>query len=217
MSGGRSGPSGGRIAGLDVDRIPPDPAVLVTALAQAVAAVHDGTDEEACDTSELPRLRTADALAAAEGAVADGWTPSAGSPYAGVEPDRIVEVLRDGAARAEQRSSTPVPTIGRATFANLMLPEPGDGPDLSGAPNLTFRRPSKRSERPRFADSSDAALSDPYRDLAVAAADVVATFGPGAVLGLTAAYVEARPSIEPLDPIRLDWWSLAAAVLSHDS
>ena len=214
MTEARSHASGDRVAGLDVDRIPPDPAVLVTALAQAVAAVHDGPSASTTDSAALPGFPPSEALAAVERAVAGGWIPTPGSPYEGVEPERILAVLRDGAARAEERSSAPVPTIGRATFANLVLPDPGEAPDLSGASNLTFRRPSRTRVPPRFADSSHAALSDPYRDLAVAAADVVATFGPGAVIGLTAAYVEARPSIEPLDPIRLDRWSLVAAVLS---
>jgi hypothetical protein len=217
VSDGRPGPSGEPVAGIDVDRIPPEPAVLVTALAQAIAAVHDGSDPAATEAAARRALSPSHALVDAEAAVARGWTPLDGSPYAAVGAEKVLAVLRDGAERAAARSTEPVPTIGTATFSNLVLPDPGDDPGLSGSANLTFRRSPRRLHRPGFADHAAAALSDPYRDLAVAAADVVATFGPGAVLGLTAAYVEARPSIEPLDPIRLDWWSLVAAVLGDGS
>ena len=229
MSDGRPRPSGDRVAGIDVDRIPPEPSVLISALARALAAVHDGAAPDSTSGAtgpamtahdgapEMEELRPVDALELVEEAVTAGWEPPPGSPYAPTGPGRLVEVLRDGVERATDRSDGPVPTIGRATFANLVLPSgDGDGDELSGAPNITFRRSPRRTEPPHFADCDDAAWSDPYRDLAVAAADVVATFGPGAVLGFTAAYAAARPSNEPLDPIRLDWWSIVAAVIGSD-
>ncbi|UDY36818.1 hypothetical protein [Dermatobacter hominis] len=212
MSDGRPRPSGDPVAGLDVDRIPPDPAVLIGALGRAAAAVHDGRSPLGSDRASLPRLRPSDAVSVVEAAVAAGWRAPEGSPYAPVEPSRLLAVLGDGLDRVTERATDEVPTIGRATFDNLVLAEPAGEPSLGGSANLTIRRSPRRVPPPTFVDEGDAALSDPYRDLAVAAADVVATFGPGAVLGLTAAYVEARPSIEPLDPVRLDWWSIVAAV-----
>ncbi len=233
MSDGRPRPSGDRVAGIDVDRIPPEPSVLISALARALAAVHDGAAPDAASDSAsggagpattahdgapgMEELRPVDALELVEEAVTAGWEPPPGSPYAPAGAGRLVEVLRDGLQRATDRSDGPVPTIGRATFANLVLPGgDDDGDELSGAANITFRRSPRRTEAPHFADCDDAAWSDPYRDLAVAAADVVATFGPGAVLGFTAAYAAARPTIEPVDPIRLDWWSIVAAVIGSD-
>jgi hypothetical protein len=212
VSDGRPGPSGDRVAGLDVERLPPDPSALIGALGRALAAVHDGGTHGGIDGAiELPELRPADALGVVERAVAAGWRAPDRSPYAAVEPGRLLDVLRDGLDRVVERSTGAVPTIGRATFANLVLPEPDADAPVSTSANLTFRA-RRPAPAPTFVDHGEAARSDPYRDLAVAAADVVATFGPGAVLGLTAAYVEARPAIEPLDPIRLDWWSIVAAV-----
>jgi hypothetical protein len=223
VSEGGPRPSGDGDAGLDVDRIPPEPSVLISALARALAALHDGgpTDLDGGATAgeRMPEmhLRPVDALELVRDAVAAGWEPPVGSPFAPIGAERLVEVLRDGVVRATARSDGPVPTIGRATFANLVLPRTDDASAaLSGATNITFRRSTRRTDPPHFARCDDAAWSDPYRDLAVAAADVVVTFGPGAVLGFTTAYVEARPLIEPLDPIRLDWWSLVAAVIGSD-
>lgn len=209
--------------GLDRDRIPPDPATLITALAEALADLHLGRISPALAPVGVG-LHTLDHRSAAEMvavAVADGWAPPDESPYFRAGAARLSKVVADGVERFQARSNSLEPaipllcsTIGRATFANLALAVPSPDSELSTSPNLTFRRSrSVASERSRFVVWDDAASSDPYRDLAIAAADVIATFGAGAVLGFVAAYATANPGIEPIDPIRLDWWSMVTTVL----
>lgn len=205
--------------GLPLDSFPPEPAVAITALARTLAAVHDGV-HPGLDVDRLVRLDPAGALEEVSRAVDGGWAPPPGSPYGRVEPRRLLEVLSAGVDRATERSGHPVPTVGRATFVNLTpldpsetgAPRSGSGVDV--AANITFHRRRAALSTHRFVDVADAAVSDPHRDLAVAAADVVTTFGAGAVIGFVEAYVTARPSVDQLDPILLDWWSMVAAVIA---
>lgn len=200
---------------LDRDRIPPDPATLITALAGALADVHLGRSGHGAvgdvGLIALDHGRAADLVCAA---VSEGWVPSLSSPYHRAGASTVAEVVANGVTDVERRAGSPTVTIGRATVANL-VPAVTDGLlDVGTTPNITFRRATSTStDRPSFAAWSDAASADPYRDLALAAADVIAAFGPGAVLGFVAAYSAANPSIEPIDPIRLDWWTMVTAVI----
>lgn len=208
--------------GLPPDSFPPEPAVVITALARTLAALHEGV-HPGVDVDRLVRLDPAGALEVVSRAVDSGWAPPPGSPYGRVEPRRLLEILSADVDRATERSGHPVPTVGQATFANLApldpsatgAPRSGSGVDV--AANITFRRRRAALSTHRFVDLTDAASSDAHRDLAVAAADVVTTFGAGAVIGFVEAYVTARPSIGHLDPILLDWWSMVAAVIAPAS
>lgn len=206
---------------LEVDRIPPDPAALIPALAAALAAVHlsEGVERAAeADRCSAVR-RTFDHASAARSVAARivaGWNPPEGSPYQRAGADALGAAVASLAVEVARRAGGDVltTTIGDATFANLVSPMPLAEGELATAVNLTFRRsPMHPTEPPRFASWADAARSDTYRDLSVAMADVVTTFGPGAVLGFIEAYVTANPGVEPVDPIRLDWWSMVTAVL----
>lgn len=209
---------------MDIDRIPPDPAALITGLAQALAAVHLGeiTDvvmsagDEGDDGEPQRSFDHAAAAGAVAAAIHAGWTPPEGSPYERVGSATIGAVVAAGLIDVGERHGpdAAVMTIGDATLVNLVLPPRPLVAALSAASNLTFRRTrSTTTGSPCFRSWTGAALSDPYRDLSVAMADVVATFGPGAVLGFVEAYATANPGVEPMDPIRLDWWSMVTAVL----
>ena len=165
---------------LDGDRIPPDPATLITALAEALADVHLGrnamhSDNSGDDLITFDHRSAADLVTAAALA---GRVPAEGSPFRRAGAATVAEVVVDGVGDIERRSDSLTATIGLATFRNLVLARPDAGAELSAAANLTFRRPrSTAVDRPAFAEWSDAASSDPYRDLAIAAAEVIATFG----------------------------------------
>lgn len=230
-----------RPSALDVENIPADPAAVIAALASALAAVHLGrADRPATDG---PVLDHAVAAEAAASAIDSGWTPPAGSQFERVAAATLRSVVLTGLDRVRSRPGSDLLTwtIGDATFANLALPAapmlsaaptlntdpvlttdptlpaPKPGAGLSGAANVTFRTRTDRSTAlPSFASTDHAALSDPYRDLAMAMVDVIATFGPGAVLGFVEAYANANPGVEPVDPIRLDWWSMVTAVIGSE-
>lgn len=202
-----------------------DPSAVVTSLARALAAIHDG---RVAIGSDLVLLEPAEVVVQAQDAVDRGWTPPRGSPYERVAPAHLLQGLR---ARVEAMvlDESPGQTIGLATISNLdpatVAVATSTDPDrdgevleeLSGAPNVTFRvrrvRSGAPADRSQFVDRSGAALADRHRDLAVAAADVVATFGAGAVIGFVEAYAGARRDPESVDLVRLDWWSMAAAIL----
>lgn len=192
--------------------------MLVAALGRALAALHDGS-LIGIGPEPLAVLDPTDALDEVARLIDAGWSPPPGSAYERVRPARLVEALTAGLQETTDRSGPRVPTIGRATIANLCsLGGTEAGPGTAGvgievASNITFRRRHTPAPAHGFDDHDRAALSDPYRDIATAAADVVSTVGAGAVIGFIDAYVSARPAIEPLDPIRLDWWSMVAAVL----
>lgn len=202
-----------------------DPSAVVTSLARALAAIHDG---DVAVGSDLVVLEPAEIVVRAEDAVGRGWTPPPGSPYERVAPARLIQGLR-ARVGAMALHASPGRTIGLATIANLdpatVAVAASTDPDrdgavldeLSGAPNVTFRVRRTRSgapvDPPQFVDHRGAALADHHRDLAVAAADVVATFGAGAVIGFVEAYARARRDLDSVDLVRLDWWSMATAIL----
>lgn len=207
--------------------LPLDPSVVVSLLARSIAAVHDGRSVPGI-AEDPPRLDPRGVLDAARAALADGRRPPPGSPYGRSTPARLLEVLAAGLDEVVARSVRPVPTIGDATVTNLdvtTVPRSAEiGGSLLGSAARTDVRVTPvtltaRSGRSRadavaaFREHRHAAMADPYRDLAIACADVVATFGPGAVIGFVQAYTSARPAVGPIDPVRLDWWSLAGALV----
>ena len=114
-------------------------------------------------------------------------TNEPGPAYRHLSRDRLVEVLRDGTPAAPDAGSL-VLSHGRPTFAALRL----DGPTPIG-----------------FADWADVALADPHLDLAVAARDLVARFGPAPIHAFFEHYGNAFEDPAPPDPVRLDWYLLA--------
>ena len=152
--------------------------------------------------------------------MASGWTPHAGSPFERVEPARLLDALDAGVERVRSRSNPPVPTIGRARFANLALPRSDIAePLVATAANIRLHRRSTDRPSAPFRLEDRAAVADPHRDMAVAAADVVSTFGPGAVPAFLDAYSRTRrrdQGVEVVDPILLDWWSMIAAIVEDD-
>lgn len=221
--------SGGRtVSAIDPESVPPDPGELVALLATALASFHRSPEPPGAR-----RLTPAEARAAVASAVRSGRRPDPSSPYARLQPERLVDAVAAGVDRVAERAGEPVPTIGRATFANLApVVDRSDvgGVGLAAAANITFRRGSGPSPGAGFIRTDRVAISDHHRDLAVAAADVVATFGPGAVPAFLDAYDRARlGSVRPgagsssadgrnpvVDPIRLDWWSTVVSVLGPD-
>lgn len=188
---------------------PMDATVVLTGLARTLARLHDGRlsapDRVVVESLEPHQVVALAAVAVSEhGGSNTGPGATAGpSPYSHLSPSRLLRVLRDGVAHVETRGVSPVTTIGRATIENL---------DVSLLATAGVTTPGAIGSAP-FRDWGRAATADPYRDLAVASASVVGAFGPGAVLGFMDAYTAERPSVEPIDLVRLDWWSLALELL----
>ncbi len=107
--------------------------------------------------------------------------------YAHVSDDRLVEILLQGAPAAAARQDRRVLTHGSPTLGHLWC-------DRGSAVGLV--------------DWGRAAVADPYRDLAVAARSVATDMAPILVTVLFERYGERSP-----DPVRLDWYSLAAELL----
>lgn len=208
-----SDPSSGDVGSWPV--APLDATVALRGLARTMARLHEGrlavpegVVVEALTVSGVV-ARAEGIVAELEGLASDGASvpmtggaggagaaaEATGSPYGHLDRGRLLDVLKSGAAVVEERCGGRVVTIGRATVANLVL--------TSAIDDATFRV------------WGDAASADPYRDLAAATASVVSSFGPGAVLGFMDAYAAARPAVEPLDLVRLDWWSLAVDLMGR--
>lgn len=127
------------------------------------------------------------AAAAAAGLRAGSLAPERGAAYAHLGPERLVEVLVEGAATAAARSGPPVLTHGSPCLSNLRC---------------------ARGSAVGFVAWEAAAPADRHRDLAVAARSVAEDLTPVLVPVLFEHYRGPRP-----DPILLDWWSLAAELL----
>jgi len=162
-----------------------DPERTVGLLAGALARLHD----LAVPAGAGPVLAPARLVARARAAVAAGLTVDGMSAaYSHMDPSRLVEVLADG----------------EAAMADLWMPAL-----THGSPTLQ-RLQCVDGAAQGFDRWGDAAVSDPYRDLAVAAQDVAATLGPMLVPVLFERYGDARPGYGAPDPVRVDWYVLAA-------
>lgn len=115
--------------------------------------------------------------------------PTPDSVYAHVSLDRLLDVLADGAQAVLERRGAAALCHGAPTIGRLRA----DGGELVG-----------------FVDWHLAAVADPYLDLAIAARSVATGFTPMLVPVLVERYGLARA-----DPVRLDWWALAAELLGR--
>ncbi|HTN99176.1 MAG TPA: hypothetical protein VL068_00770 [Microthrixaceae bacterium] len=113
--------------------------------------------------------------------------PTLGAAYSHMSRERLVEIFAEGSQGAESRSTGPVLIQGTPTLGNLRFAEF----ELLG-----------------FADWSNACVADPYLDLALACRDILALFGTAPIRLLLEGY-----SSEPLDPVRLDWYTLATELV----
>ncbi|MGI9579257.1 MAG: phosphotransferase [Microthrixaceae bacterium] len=155
-----------------------DPQLSVELLADALRALHsvDPTPAAAEPMSLAQLLERASAVAAQPS------PPELDPAYAHMERSRLLEVLAQGAQDlGEFPDSMLVITHGSASPATLRC---------AGAQAIGF------------ADWQRAAVADPHRDLAFAAAAVASHLGPMLVPVLMERY-GVRP-----DPRRLDWWVL---------
>ena len=119
---------------------------------------------------------------------AEQTTGEVGTAYRHMTRERLLHVLREGAAAIATPPADLVLVQGSPTLANLRF----DGPDAIG-----------------FEDWSGAALGDRYLDLAIAARDVAAIFGPAPIQAFFGEY-----GLELPDPVRLDWYLLAAELVA---
>lgn len=104
--------------------------------------------------------------------------------YRHISRDRLVTILADGADALAAEPEPLVVSHGAPTLDLLRF----DGHEVIG-----------------LSDWSHAGLADPYLDLAVAARDVTTRFGPAPIQAFIDQYGIDRP-----DPVRLDWYLLAA-------
>jgi aminoglycoside 3'-phosphotransferase II len=186
-------------AGLDATDVPSEaasdaeyriqPEATVRLLAATLARLHSVTVPEGA----APVLGPAHLAAAARDALAAGGLPGRerAAAYAHMADDRLVEALAGGVVGVAPRC--------RAVVTH-------------GAPTLaTFRCRDGRAVG--FTAWSGLAVSDPYRDLAVAATSVAADLGPMLVPVLLDAWVAAVVDELRPDPVRLDFHALAAELL----
>ncbi len=183
-------------SGLDARGLPGEPATsveyrvdaerTVQLLADVLADLH-ATELTAADRdSAVGAEQYASAAAAAH---VDGRLrrDERSAAYAHMDDERLVEVLVGGAPGAAARRDRWVLTHGAPTLAHLWCAR-GSAVGLVG-----WDRP---------------AVADPYRDLAVAAHCIATEMAPILVPVLFERYGERSP-----DPVRLDWFALAAELL----
>jgi aminoglycoside phosphotransferase len=160
------------------------PEATIGALGSVLSRLHRSRPPEAL-AARLARRRPADLLDEARRAVkGDGPAPAPGGPYAHLPPRRLLEVLEAGVGRVGHEAAVLV--HGAPTLDRLCGESVPDGLD----------------------DWARVAVADPHLDLAVAARDVVARLGPPMVPVLARSY-----GAESIDPIRLDWYSLAIELI----
>lgn len=171
-------------------RVQPERTVglLATALARLHSISPPGgpTDPPAATMGEGPALDPLRVARAVQDALAEGRLagPAAGSVYGHLPVERLVEVLVSGAQDVADRSGAAVLCHGAPTLEHLWC---------------------DRGEVVGFVEWRRAVWADPYLDLAIAARDVAGVLTPLLVPELFERYGETRP-----DPIRVDWWALAA-------
>lgn len=157
----------------------------VGVLAETLARLHATPMPEVLRVTALhPHAIAAQVRHQLEHVRAQRDPPPRAAAYAHLDDARLVQVLADGAGAVERRG-------GRAVITH-------------GAPTLD-RCLADRGTALGLVDWRRAAVADPYRDLAVAAASVASLFAPILVPVLFERYGEHQP-----DPVRLDWYSLAA-------
>jgi aminoglycoside phosphotransferase len=161
------------------------PETTVGAMGAVLSRLHRADVPDAL-VAVLPRRHPRDVVEAARSAVSAGRVrrESIAEPYRHLSPERLVEVLEHGMAALEP--ADPVLTHGAPTLDRLCG---AVAPD-----SLT--------------DWHRAGLADPHLDLAVAARDLMLRLGPAIVPVLAASY---EPP--PIDPRRLDWYSLAIELM----
>lgn len=183
-------------SGLDATGMPGEPATSIEYRVDAERTVHLLADVlarlHATELDAGARQLALDARQmAAVAATSVGGPRSVSTPrsaaYSHVPDERLVEILLDGAPGAAARNDRWVLTHGSPTLAHLHC-------DRGSAVGLV--------------DWSRAAVADPYRDLAIAARSVANDLAPILVTTLFERYGERAP-----DPVRLDWYSLAAELL----
>lgn|GEM_PF-1162535 len=109
--------------------------------------------------------------------------------YRHVSRDRLLQILHQGAAALVLPVKELVLIQGNPRLSNLRFL----GQELLG-----------------FEDWSQAALGDPYFDLALASTDLLGNFGPQPIQSFFGIYGLERP-----DPLRLDWYLLAVELCTQ--
>jgi aminoglycoside phosphotransferase len=182
-------------SGLDATGQPGEPATAVEyrvdaertvrLLGETLARLHAvELAPDECSAALTPeRIAASAAEAVAAGRVASDRTPA----YAHLPAERLLQVLTDGAPQIAARSEPPVLTHGAPTLSNLRC---------------------ERGSAVGFVEWDAVAVADRYRDLAVAARSVARHLVPILVPVLFEHYRASSP-----DPVRLDWYSLAAELL----
>lgn len=165
------------------------PELVVDLLGTALGHLH------ACPTvgAGVPELRPPDLVERARRRLAEGRIAPDSLPvsYRHMAPERLVDVLAQGAERAAT-GWAPVLSHGSPTVAHLRC---RDGRALG------------------FSHWEGAALADRHLDLAAAAADVAATLVPALLPQLVDRYLATSPDMPPPDPLLLDWYALAAVLV----
>lgn len=156
----------------------------ISRLATTLARIHDvAVEPAALRTDSTVTLGPDDLIR-----LAGESTGEVGPAYRHMPRERLLQVLGDGASAIAIAPDDLVLVHGSPTLANLRF----DGPVAIG-----------------FADWSGAALGDRYLDLAIAARDVAAVFGPAPIQAFFGEY-----GLEHPDPVRLDWYLLAAELVA---
>lgn len=161
----------------------------VRSLAELLARLHATplTDVERSEAIRAPELARSVASTVSNRSV-PGTNRSVA--YRHMSDARLVEVLIDGASRCDDRCDGPVLTHGAPTLERMWCAQ-GSAVGLVGW--------------------TRAGVGDRYRDLAGAARSVASALTPHLLPVLFDHYGEASP-----DPIRLDWYSLWAELVTQD-
>jgi aminoglycoside phosphotransferase len=159
----------------------------VQLLADVLAGLHATELDAGALQMAVDAGQVADEAAATAAVGPEPRRRTRSAAYAHVSDDRLVEILLQGAPAAAARQDRRVLTHGSPTLAHLWC-------DRGSAVGLV--------------DWGRAAVADPYRDLAVAARSVATEMAPILITVLFERYGERSP-----DPVRLDWYSLAAELL----
>lgn len=160
---------------------------LVRLLAGMLGRLHRTAPAPGSSADDVPVLTPSEvARRAVERVRVD--PPVVSAPYRHLSPERLGQVLAERVGLVEGHHA--VLTHGGATAHTLVV---------------------HRGEATGLVDWSRAAVADPHRDLAHSARWITAALGAGLVPALFDAYDGG-----PVDPVRLDWWVLAAELLPPD-